>query len=352
MLAVLALVTAVVPPALDLLTGAPTNISWHAYGPLWGGLVIAMCAPIVVRRRFPVASAMMSYAFVLVAQVLHQPQTGAWIAWAMFASAAYYSVRGIALLCVAGATWMAVWAGVAAGAFISVSSLLTAAVVGVAPVVAGYALRLHKEQTEQVARGQRAEERTQIARDVHDVVGHHLSAIRMHAVGARRVPDAADSALGSIAEISAQALGEIRELLTLLRDESPDPPAPTADLTTLVARRFSGGGLRIAVVGEELQQSLPPAARYCVFRIVQESLTNIIRHSYARHATVRLERSDADVTITVIDDGPVQPGQRADDGNGLQGMRERVQLLGGKFSAGPTDPHGWRVRAVLPGPGR
>jgi signal transduction histidine kinase len=348
----LAMVAAVIPPALDRLTDARTAIPWDAYGPLWAALVLAMCAPIVLRRRFPVASAMASYVFVLVAQVLHQPQTGAWIAWAMFASAAYYSVRGTVLLCLAGAGWMACWAWVATPSFISVSNLLSAAVVGVAPVAAGYALRLHKERTEQFARNQRAEERTQIARDVHDVVGHHLSAIRMHAVGARRAPDAADSALGSIAEISAQALGEIRQLLTLLRDESPDPPTPTADLTSLVTRRFSGGGLRVSVVGEELQQSLPPAARYCVFRIVQESLTNIIRHSYARHATVRLERTDDDVIITVIDDGPVQPGQQADEGNGLRGMRERVQLLGGRFGAGPTDPHGWRVRAVLPGPGR
>ncbi|WP_329080344.1 sensor histidine kinase [Streptosporangium sp. NBC_01469] len=361
--AVLAAMTTLVTLGVPLLGGAAPGQG--GLTPLWGVLVCAVCAPLAVRRRLPLAAALASGAAVLLAIALGVPQVGAWVTVAAFGSAAYHRDRGRLPLAIAATCWLVVLDLMLTGMSSRLSPLLTAVAAGLAPVALGHALRLHRDRTRHLALVERARERARIARDVHDVVGHHLSAIRLQAVGARRgTPADADHALEVIAEISATALGETRRLLGLLRDGDGDGGGDggggnggegghgggddDVDLGSLVAR-LSRQGLRVRLHGDSLRDGVSSRVRHTAYRIVQESLTNVMRHSGASRATVRVDRGFRAVMVVVEDRGRLLPGGAAvPEGGGVRGMRERAALLGGTLTAGPRHPHGWRVTARLP----
>ncbi|MBB4914835.1 sensor histidine kinase [Streptosporangium saharense] len=341
--AALAATTALVTLGVPLLTSVLAD-SDSGFTPVWGLLVCAVCAPLAVRRRLPLTAALASGAVVLLAIMLGQPPVGAWVTVAAFGSAAYHRDRGRPMTAVTVTCWLVALDLMLDGTPPYLSRLAMSVSAGLAPVALGHALRLRHDRARHLALVERAEERARIARDVHDVVGHHLSAIRLQAVGARRgTAEDADRALETIAEISATALGETRRLLGLLRDEDGG-----TDLGALAAR-LSRQGLRVRLDGDLLLRGVSPQVRNGVYRIVQESLTNVMRHSGVSHATVRVGRSSGAVSVVVEDDGRALP---ADPdvawGSGVRGMRERAVLLGGTLSAGPYDPHGWRVAASLP----
>ncbi|MEV0614416.1 sensor histidine kinase [Nonomuraea sp. NPDC050404] len=310
--------------------------------PLWIVLVCAVCAPLTVRRRLPMTAALLSGTIVLLAATLGQPAVGAGVAVtvAAFASAAYHGERRRWLPAVATAGWllaMQLASGDPAGLFMSVTS-------GLAPVAFAHILRLRHDQARQTVLLERAQERTRIAREVHDVVGHHLSAIRLQAVGARRgTPADAARALETISEVSATALAETRRLLGLLRDGDH----ADADLRSLLTR-LSRQGLRVRLDGDPPHEDVPSSVRYALYRIVQESLTNVMRHSGVTRATLRIRHRNGSVAAVVEDDGHALPGAVPPEGAGLPGMRERVAQLGGTFCAGPRTPHGWRVSVHFP----
>ncbi|MEU0566916.1 sensor histidine kinase [Nonomuraea sp. NPDC005983] len=313
--------------------------------PLWGVLVCAVCAPLAVRRLLPMTAALASGAAGLLAVVLQLPQVGAWVTTAAFGSAAYHRDRGRSLPAIGATCWLVTFDLVQSWPPSSASRLVMSVAAGLSPVALGHILRLRRDQARQAVLVERAEERARIARDVHDVVGHHLSAIRLQAVGGRRgTPDDAARALDVIAEISGTALGETRRLLGLLRD---DADAGT-DLGALIAR-LSRQGLRVRLDGDIPQEWTPLEVRYAVYRIVQESLTNVMRHAGVSQARVRVVRSRGSVLVVVEDGGRAVPGDPAlPEGRGVRGMRERATLLGGTLTAGPRAPHGWRVTARLP----
>jgi signal transduction histidine kinase len=228
-------------------------------------------------------------------------------------------------------------------------------VMGVAPVATGYALRLHRERAEQTLRVQRAEaervladERAQVARDVHDSVGHHLTAIRMQATAVRRVlggtPAVADRALGTIADLSSSALEEVRGLLSTLREVPAG--GGLAELERL-AERLSGADRRITVAGVSVPVAVPVPAEVgrTAYRVVQEALTNVVRHSGAGRVEVDVRLRRGWLVVTVADDG--EADRPWFEGQGIRGMRERVRLAGGTLAVGPG-AGGWRVRAELP----
>ncbi|MER6952246.1 histidine kinase [Nonomuraea sp. NPDC000554] len=315
--------------------------------PLWGMLVCAVCAPLAVRRLLPMTAALASGAAVLLAVVLQLPQVGAWVTTAAFGSAAYHRDRWRSLPAIAATCWLVAF-DLVQGRPPSPSSLVMSVAAGLSPVALGHILRLRHDQARQAVLVERAEERARIARDVHDVVGHHLSAIRLQAVGGRRgTPEDATRALDVIAEISGTALGETRRLLGLLRDDA-DADADAADLGALIAR-LSHQGLRVRLDGDIPQEPMPLEVRYAVYRIVQESLTNVMRHAGVAQAAVRVAWSRGTVVVVVEDGGRAVPGEPAlPEGRGMRGMRERATLLGGTLAAGPRAPHGWRVTARLP----
>ncbi|MEU6998737.1 histidine kinase [Nonomuraea sp. NPDC046570] len=337
--AVIAVVTALVTLTLPLLEAATAG-GLDRFTPLWGLLVVGVCAPLSVRRRLPMTAALTSGTAVLLAIALAQPQVGVWVTAAAFGSAAYHHGRRRLLPGIVATCWLIALHFMLGGSSIQLSVSMAA---GLAPVALGHALRLNHDRARQQVLVERAEERSRIARDVHDVVGHHLSAIRLQAVGARRAgPVDASHALETIAEISATALGETRRLLGLLRDDE------TADLASLAAR-LSSQGLRVRLDGASLIDKAPLPVRHCAYRIVQESLTNVMRHSGRSHAVVRLGNTPDGVVVVVEDEGQGVAGASAvQEGAGLRGMRERAAQLGGTLTAGPRHPRGWRVTAHLP----
>jgi signal transduction histidine kinase len=214
------------------------------------------------------------------------------------------------------------------------------------------------EQAEQVSRAL-ADERAQIARDLHDIVAHAMSVIAVRSGVARMVIDSdpaqARDALAIIEITTRRALHEMRLLVGMLRDPGDRPaelsPVPgLADLDRLITdTAVAGVAAEVDIDGEV--RPLPPAADLSAYRIVQEALTNVVRHAGPTHARVRIGYRPAEVSIEVSDDGPrgqaPRPVVRAGSGHGLIGMRERAALFGGTLEAGPH-AGGFRVRASLP----
>jgi signal transduction histidine kinase len=231
----------------------------------------------------------------------------------------------------------------------------------VLPFAMGVTLRLHSESIARSraewARHHADEERLRVAREVHDVVGHGLSAIAMQAeialhVMSRRVPaeaaEVAAGSLGAISRTSREALDELRVTLSMLRRESDDrAPLPgLARLDTLAARTSaSGASVRVETTGEP--RTLPGPVDLAAYRVVQESLTNVLRHAGPATVTIRVGYLPDAVSVDVADTGR---GGTAAPGEGIAGMRQRVAALGGSLHAGPDDTGGFRVSARLPTP--
>jgi signal transduction histidine kinase len=204
----------------------------------------------------------------------------------------------------------------------------------------------------QAARRRADEERLRIARELHDVLAHSISVINVQAgVGLALLdsdPEQARSALTTIKDTSKEALGEVRQVLDTLRapGAAPRAPAPGLDRLPELVEQAASAGLTVTVVGEVPE--LPPGADLAAFRIVQEALTNVVRHSGSRHARVRIDQDAGRLRLRVDDDGPATGAAAGGSGNGLAGMRERAAALKGTIEAGPRPDGGFRVLAVLP----
>jgi signal transduction histidine kinase len=200
-------------------------------------------------------------------------------------------------------------------------------------------------------------ERARIARELHDIVAHHLSVVVLQAAGARASGRPADRALEKIEHSGRQALTEMRRLLGMLREPDEEPvltPQPGLGELPALAESVRAAGLPVRLVVDGDGAALPAAVDVSAYRIVQEALTNVLKHAGSAHAEVSIGYVDDSVTIEVTDDGP---GLEAADrvraeatqgGRGLTGMRERVALFGGDLRAGPRPDGGFTVRACLP----
>jgi signal transduction histidine kinase len=205
-----------------------------------------------------------------------------------------------------------------------------------------------EEQREENARRAVFDERVRIARELHDVVAHHVSVMGVQAGAARLImnqnPDRASAALASI-EALHRLLGFLRQ------SGDPDELTPRPGLNQLphLAESMSTSGLAVTVASEGEPRPLPPTVDVSAYRIVQEALTNTLKHAHAEHATVCVRYLPTAVQIDVLDDGRARPqpvGQRP--GLGLIGMRERAALHGGNLAAHPRDGDGFAVQATLP----
>ncbi len=211
------------------------------------------------------------------------------------------------------------------------------------------ALQQERAQAERYAV---AEERARIARELHDVVGHSIAMMTVQA-GAERLAlgDArpeTSRVLSQIELTGRQTLQEMRRMLGLLRsDDSVDfTPQPGVAQIDALAERMGSSGLTVDVRVDGDPDNVSPGVDISAYRIVQEALTNVLKHADASRATVHIAHRDGGVEIAVTDDGtghPASPG-----GHGLTGMRERVGLYGGSLEAGPAPGGGWRVVARLP----
>ena len=205
-----------------------------------------------------------------------------------------------------------------------------------------------------------ADERVRIARELHDVVAHNVSlmVVQAQALAATGGTETQNETLGHVADLGREALSEMHRMLGVLRLQDGDaaerePQPGVRDLPTLIEHTRQAG-LDTTLTVDGSAREVPAAVDLSVYRIVQEALTNVIRHAHAKQASVTLAYSPGALEVTVLDDGTGPHAGRANGdaptgGHGLVGMRERVGLFGGELETGPrTYGSGYRVRALLP----
>jgi signal transduction histidine kinase len=210
---------------------------------------------------------------------------------------------------------------------------------------------IEREQAEAVAAAAAAE-RARVARELHDVVAHALSVMVIQAAGARlamaRRPEASEAALAVVEEAGTEAVGEMRRLLGVLRDDQDGPPAGLVRLDQIVARAREAG-LRLDVAVDPGMSSLPPTVDLAAFRIAQEAVTNAVKHAAPTGGRLSVRLDAGTVEVLVEDDGrPGGPRPGPGTGHGLLGLQERVELHGGELEAHPRRDGGFRVCARLP----
>jgi signal transduction histidine kinase len=231
------------------------------------------------------------------------------------------------------------------------------------PLWVGWAARARRERAAQEGRRRADEERLRVARELHDVVSHSIAMINFRAGVALHVidrrPEEAKAALVAIRQGSAGAMQELRAALGVLRHPAGSPRTPGPGLGQLgeLVEGVAGAGRTVEVVVEGDPVELPPAVDLAAYRVVQESLTNVVKHAGQASATVRVAWLPGRLLVEVTDDGdgaepasgrqPADPDPRA-SGSGIAGMRERVAALGGELTAGARPGGGFQVTARLP----
>jgi signal transduction histidine kinase len=285
----------------------------------------------------------------------------------LYTAGAYTAGRAtLAATCLAVVLWVLITAADPDGIYLG--GLVFFGIVVGAPFVVGRLIRARRQretlleeravvlerEREERARAAVAEERTRIARELHDVVAHAISVIILQGRGGRRLlnedPDEARRAFDTIERTASQALSEMRRLLGMLRadDESLAlAPQPSLSALDALASEVTHAGLPVDVqiVGEPVE--LPAGVDLSAYRIVQEALTNALKHAGPARASVRVRYGDGELEIEVVDDGSAT-GNGDGTGHGLLGIRERVTVYGGSFEAGRETLGGYAVRARLP----
>jgi signal transduction histidine kinase len=210
--------------------------------------------------------------------------------------------------------------------------------------------RARAEELEERARTAVDQERARLARELHDVVSHNLSVVVVQAAGARAARTGDPATLEKIERSGREALVEMRRMLGVLRQENDggDDSAPQPGIAQLdaLAAGIRAIGVPVTLTVEGDPTGLPTVMELCIYRIVQESLTNVVKHAVPCRATVRVRCDPNAVTVEVRDDGTAV--RTKGSGHGLIGMRERVALFNGELTAGPLGEGGFAVHARLP----
>ncbi|GAA2791573.1 histidine kinase [Kitasatospora paracochleata] len=377
-------VVALAMVATLLPTGIVTLLQqYRLSGWLAAGLAIAQALPLFAAVTRPLHAWWITAPAVALGAVFTHGSpaaAGPW-PWPVTTLLSYVFLAGWLSLRERGRTLLAVWLVTALGTALSgivfpqrfdPASISAVAITG-AVLLLGWAVRGRGEaqrllaEQERISEAERAhrtllEERTRIARELHDVVAHHMSVITVQADSAPyRITDLPEEAVGEFGQIAAAArssLAEMRRLLGVLRsEESAADKAPQpgiGDLARLVESVRRAGVRAELDLGAEVAalDPLPEAVGLSAYRIVQEALANVVRHAPGARAEVRLTCADGELLVSVANSRPpgegpaVEPGTAG--GHGLVGMRERVRLLAGTLDTGPTPDGGFRVAAALP----
>jgi signal transduction histidine kinase len=337
--------------------------------PVMGVLAFLAAVPLAARKRYPLGVLAIEVPLLLACLAVFHPGLAA-VGITMLLVFTVGLEGGRVRSLVVGALMALV---VTAAAFITGDGVSLAEVIAYASLVlgalvAGDALRarqtLQRTIVEEAARAREAAaqhrfdaERLALAHELHDVIGHTLVAINVRAAAAARrarkgAGDDGLTALDEIASASAGALAELRTTLKALRaaQDGPAPLHPFQDLANLpdLISGVRDAGLFVDLQVAGVPSTLPAAVSHVGYRIVQEGLTNVLRHSTARQARVRVEVGDRAAVIEVLDAGETPTAAFPAAGHGIQGMRERAAALGGTLEAGPVNGTGWRVHAQIP----
>lgn len=331
------------------------------------GLLVLAALPLLARRRHPVAAVAAVVAVASGYLVLDYPG-GAELPVFMvaFHGAAVAGHRAwaagfVGFVAVSGAAYRL---GVERQNVVSVAVTTTLLVLVLLLGDATYARRRLRDEVQERLRAAAAEQRLEtdrrltaerlgIARELHDVLAHTITTLNVQAGVAGDLlatrPEEAREVLRGARAAARDAMTELRATITLLRDgEEAHPRGPAPGLGQLgeLVRRTEAAGVQVDLDVAEVPR-LPPAIDLTAYRVIQESLTNVVRHARADRVRVTVDRGRTGLTVTVEDDGRGGDG-RASDGYGLAGLRERVHALGGELSAGPRADGGFAVRATLP----
>ncbi|WP_078855619.1 sensor histidine kinase [Streptomyces sp. SCSIO 75703] len=336
------------PAARVLLVATGLLLLWRSRHPVAVVWATAATTLAYLAAGYPYGPVFLAFAVACFTAVVAGHRTAAWTAVAALWT-------GHLLL----AHWLYRWLPPAGDSAAPWGTELATATWAVAIVALSELARARREQwareraeRAQAARRRADEERLRIARELHDVLAHSLSVIHVQAgVGLALLDtdrEQARTALSTIKGQSKEALGEVRQVLDTLRapGDAPRAPAPGLDRLPELVEQAARAGLTVEVEGEPPR--LPPHTGVAAFRILQEALTNVVRHSGSRHARVRFAREGGALDLRVDDDGPATGTDAGGGGNGLAGMRERAAALGGTVEAGPRPDGGFRVRALLP----
>jgi signal transduction histidine kinase len=380
--AVFAVALATLGAVTGVVVVAPAVVGWTPPpAPIITVWAAALAAPLLLRRRFPCT--------VLVVTVVHFP-----FYWALgqLHEIACWLVLGVAVYSAAAygrrprAAWCAAAALVASTALftstmwlggVGPASVAVFAVENALPYLLGWTLghitrrmreyrAVLEERNAELDRRRAAdarravlEERVRIARELHDVVAHHVSLIGIQAGVAARLftarPDDAREAISDVQAGSRQVIDNLQALLGVLRSDDPDAdpdtassrePQPGLDRLPELVAAVGRAGLPVELAVEGTPRPLAPGLELSAYRIVQEALTNSLRHAHAGHAHVAVRYDARCLEVEVVDDGR-GPGATRSGGRGLAGMRERVTLHGGRLEVGARPEGGFRVHAVL-----
>ena len=327
----------------------------------------AFSAALFVRRRLPVVTLLTALALIEYANEVGPNALGETAAFLFGVVISTYSAgayaRGRALVAAAVIIGIMIpFAAIEPGQGVSASDFGFMIVFFGGPFAGGYFIRRRREretelesESEEKARAAVADERARIARELHDVIAHAVSVVVLQSRGARKIlsPEQTElrAALDTIERSASEALTEMRRLLSLLREQDEElalAPQPSLRRVGVLADRARAAGLDLELELAGDLDDLPAAIDVSAYRIVQEALTNALKHAGPAHATVRIERTARALAIEVRDDGRGAenggPG-----GHGLVGMRERVAVYGGRLDAGPRrDGRGYALKVELP----
>ncbi|MFB6625057.1 sensor histidine kinase [Streptomyces sp. NPDC056374] len=341
--------------ATALLEGAlRDDVAWR---PFATSVAVGLAPVVLWRRTHPLACVVVAFGTVMalgLASLLGgAPSVGLdtmiYILVLVYALVRWGSGREIVI----GLAVVAVAAGIGTVADYTGPADLIGGFAILAAAAGGAAFRYRAESWRRALEQSRSEERVALARELHDMVAHHVSAIAVQAQAGRATagqrPEAALEALAVIEGEASRTLAEMRAMVRVLRDGAPAEYAPqpgVADLGSL-ARRAP-----VPVVDVEVPDDLaglPPQVDAAVYRLAQEALTNALRHARnASRVEIQVVEGAGRLRLRVTDDGQIDPGRSVNHGFGLVGMTERVQLLGGTLRAGPAPEGGWTVDAELP----
>ncbi|WP_424212916.1 sensor histidine kinase [Streptomyces sp. BI20] len=338
-------------------------------GPVWAGVLVASAVglPVAVRRLWPVPAAATALAGAVTATLLdvtREPWTG--VGLVLYTVALTRPPRRSVPVLAASLTLAA--AAVLTGEAVVTPAETWSGAAGVAAIVwlvlgggwaAGFVVRARRaREADRAARRTEhaiAEERLRIARELHDIVSHSLGLIAVKAGVAAHVaqqrPEEAVDALRVIERTSRAAMTEMRRTLGVLRTDTgaaPLGPVPGLDELDRLADQARQAGVDVDLSVRVPKDGLPAGIALAVHRIVQESLTNVVRHAAPARCRVTVEADPSEVRIDVTDDGARGPDLERPGGHGLVGMRERAMTHGGTFSAGPRPEGGFAVSARLP----
>ena len=347
--------------------GSSGAVHWTAWTLV---AVVLTTAPLAVRRTYPITTFYVILAALVAGRGDATAFTFAAAIFAAYSAVVYSRHRLLALV------------SLTAGAIIvttvypnttpPVPAQFTALLVLLPTVAAGNMMRtwrqragsasdqLHRAEAEHEAATQRAIslERARIASELHDVVTHNVSVMVVQAGGARRVldnsPADARDALLAIEASGRNAMAELRHLLSLLAPAGLAPeddtlhPQPGLDLVPELVTSVGAAGLPVSLSVTGARRTLPAGLDLAGYRVVQEALTNVLKHAPEASTMVRIEYRDDDLLIDVADNGAGHASRGPGGGRGLIGLRERIAIYGGSLDAGPRPSGGWRVRATIP----